>query len=204
MKTKTAIDEFNHWAEIGKDVGMQDGHNPSVSRMLEILDERYSMDRIQSMLDLGCGTGLCGVTLRGRCSELIGVDLSEQMLGKAKKKGVYTQLEKIELTKYLKNSKLKFDLIIAGDVLIYVGKLDKLFHYCNQAIKANASFIFSVEESKTGNFKINKTGRFSHNREYIKKTAAKHGWYVKTENKINVRKENHYKIKGFIFSLTKN
>ena len=59
MKTKTAIDEFNHWAEIGKDVGMQNGHNPSVSRMLEILDERYNMDSIQSMLDLGCGMDGC-------------------------------------------------------------------------------------------------------------------------------------------------
>ena len=86
----------------------------------------FKLDRV---LDLGCGTGLCSITLKGNCSELIGIDLSQQMLIKAKEKSLYTQLEQKELTKYLKSSKLQCDLIIAGDVLIYIGKLDELFYY---------------------------------------------------------------------------
>jgi len=31
-------------------------------------------------VDLGCGTGLCGVWLRGRAARLVGVDLSARML----------------------------------------------------------------------------------------------------------------------------
>ena len=41
MDNKTAIDEFNIWAQTGKDKGMEDGHASSVDRMIEILHEGY-------------------------------------------------------------------------------------------------------------------------------------------------------------------
>src|SRR6185437_2445821 len=44
------------------------------------------------VLDLGCGTGLCGPLLRPIAARLIGVDLSPKMLAKAAARGVYDQL----------------------------------------------------------------------------------------------------------------
>ena len=160
----------------------------------------FKLDRV---IDLGCGTGLCSITLKGNCSELIGIDLSQQMLIKAKEKSLYTQLEQKELTKYLKSSKLKCDLIIAGDVLIYVGKLDDLLYYSNQTSKKGGRFIFSIELSNTGDFKINKTGRFSHSKSYITKLAHKYNWHIDYEKEIELRKEHNKTVKGVLFALLK-
>ena len=46
------------------------------------------------LLDLGCGTGLLGQTLKKKFGfvSLVGLDVSEDMLEKAKEKGVYNKL----------------------------------------------------------------------------------------------------------------
>ena len=51
--------------------------------------------------------------------------------------------------------------MIAADVLIYLGKLDKLFRYSRRAIRDGGRFIFTVEVTNTNRFQVNKTGRFS-------------------------------------------
>ena len=45
-----------------------------------------------AMLDLGCGTGLCGAALRPFVDRLVGVDLSPAMIAKAAAKGIYDRL----------------------------------------------------------------------------------------------------------------
>ena len=168
------------------------------------IDLKYGKTRnLGRVLDLGCGTGLCGLGLEARCTELIGIDLSKQMLIKAKEKNAYTHLENVDLTKYLKNSKLKFDVMIAADVLIYLGKLDKLFHYSRRAIRDGGRFIFSIEVTSTNCFQVNKTGRFSHNKEYIEELASKEFWHIEFEKEINIRNENSWPVRGLLFSLLK-
>ena len=44
------------------------------------------------VLDLGCGTGLCGQLLRPYAGRLMGVDLSPEMIRVAQKRGIYDQL----------------------------------------------------------------------------------------------------------------
>ncbi|PQM56973.1 MAG: hypothetical protein CML39_01645 [Rhodobacteraceae bacterium] len=170
----------------------------------EYINLRYGTTRkLGTVLDLGCGTGLCGLGLIDRCTELIGIDLSKQMLIKAKEKNIYTHLKNVELTKYLKNSKSKFDVMIAADVLIYLGKLDKLFRYSRRAIRDGGRFIFTVEVTNTNRFQVNKTGRFSHSRKYIEELAEKELWYIEFEKQINIRKENSSQVRGLLFSLLK-
>ena len=53
------------------------------------------------ILDAGCGTGLCGPLLTQHASELIGVDLSGEMLKRAEPRQLYDQLIKAELTAFL-------------------------------------------------------------------------------------------------------
>jgi predicted TPR repeat methyltransferase len=52
------------------------------------------------ILDIGCGTGLCGPLLRPYASRLTGVDLSAGMLALAKEKNIYTDLQQWELTEF--------------------------------------------------------------------------------------------------------
>jgi len=57
---------------------------------------------ILRVLDCGCGTGLVGVTLKSIKSShflITGVDISEQMLEKAKNRNVYDELTKIDINK---------------------------------------------------------------------------------------------------------
>src|SRR5256885_7102352 len=56
------------------------------------------------ILDLGCGTGLCGPLLRPMASTLCGVDLSPAMIEKCKARGVYDRLELCELVQALRQT----------------------------------------------------------------------------------------------------
>ena len=58
MKTKFATDLFDDWAINGKDRGMEEGHSPSVDRMIKIIQEKISKNKSRlSVLDIGCGNG---------------------------------------------------------------------------------------------------------------------------------------------------
>ena len=52
-----------------------------------------------AILDAGCGTGLCGAALSARgYTTIVGVDLTENMLERARDKGVYRELHQMDLT----------------------------------------------------------------------------------------------------------
>src|SRR4051812_44243504 len=62
---------------------------------LRLLDRLHTVDWSASrrVLDLACGTGRIGVWLRGRCAAAIdGIDLTPEMLERARSKGVYQAL----------------------------------------------------------------------------------------------------------------
>ena len=86
-------------------------------------------NRLPSVLDLGCGTGLFGVAVRQYAATLTGVDLSAAMLAKARERGIYDELIESDLQSFLlpNASRKLFDLTVATDVFIYVGNLDSLF-----------------------------------------------------------------------------
>ena len=52
-------------------------------------------------LDLGCGTGAAGPLLRPRATQLVGVDLSQKMLAKARRAAVYDELARADMVEYL-------------------------------------------------------------------------------------------------------
>src|SRR5207248_233908 len=79
-------------------------------------------DASLDVLDLGCGTGLCGALLRRWARTLVGVDLSPGMLEKARERGCYDRLEQGDLVAVMRTMPARsFDLIVATDVLIYIG-----------------------------------------------------------------------------------
>jgi predicted TPR repeat methyltransferase len=123
-------------------------------------------------IDAGCGTGFCGPLLRPMARQLIGVDLSPKMLEHAAKRDVYDRLICEELTAFLRSGQGSFDLVVAADVIIYMGDLTELFDAAATAIGDRGLFAFSTELYAGEKYRIEPTGRFAHSPEYVRTQAA--------------------------------
>ena len=127
-------------------------------------------------VDAGCGTGLCGPLIAPYVARLTGVDLSAGMLSKARGRGIYDELFKVELTRYLADHREAFDLVISADTLVYFGALQAVFDTAFHALRREGLLIFTVEEmaegQPEGEYRINPHGRYSHTRGYVESALA--------------------------------
>jgi len=139
------------------------------------LDPSRSLD----VLDAGCGTGLCGPLLAPYARRLVGVDLSEGMLARARTRDVYDELAKGELTAYLRGSPGWFDVIVSADTLVYFGPLDAVAEAAAGALRPGGVLVFTVEklpdEAGDAGYSISPNGRYRHGAGYVERTLAAAG-----------------------------
>ena len=154
-----------------------------------------------NVLDLGCGTGLCGPLLRPLARSLTGVDLSANMLSKARARQVYDDLVCSDITKYLQTKFSGFDLVITTDVFIYIGDLAAVFAGVRRALKSGGLFAFSVEEGESGDFVLRKTKRYAHTGAYLRRLAGEHGFSVESLEPKFIRKDEDGDIGGLVAVL---
>jgi len=96
-----------------------------------------------NVLDLGCGTGLSGSAIAPYARNLVGVDLSANMLTQARALGLYQRLEQQELLQLMHDEPAaSYDLIIAADVLIYFGQLDTVCGAAKRLLKRGGCLHF--------------------------------------------------------------
>ena len=75
---------------------------------------KYVKDTAVEILDAGCGTGLVGTFLfENGCSNITGLDYSQEMLSQAKGKDVYQTLIQSDLTQTLDISENTYDAVIS-------------------------------------------------------------------------------------------
>lgn len=168
---------------------------------VDVLEQRKS--RYAHGLDLGCGTGLAGEAFHSICAQLTGVDLSENMIRQAGRKKLYNELHCADIIEFLGRSNQHYDLLIAADVLPYLGNLTPLFSVAAQCAEEDALFCLSSEGTAQPEWEIQLTGRYAHNPAYISQTATRNGWDVLEQFPANIRKENEVWITGTIFVLGK-
>ena len=151
------------------------------------------------VLDLGCGTGLCGAALSGIARSLAGVDLAPRMLEQARARGCYTELAESELLAWMRASAGgRFDLIVAADVFIYVGELETVFAQAARLARPGALFAFSIEVCGGSGWKLLESGRYAQSPVYIRLLAAEHGFEVALELEQAIRKP----IVGLLYVLS--
>ena len=160
-----------------------------------------------SILDLGCGSGLCGKQLKKifKKSSLYGVDISSQMLKKAKEKNVYDKLVKGNITDCFCSNNSLFDVVVASDVFTYFGELDSIFKKVDSLLCKNGVFSFTISENfdNKNDYYLMPSSRFVHSINYVKNVLNKYGFsIVKNECKI-LRKEGGNDIKGRVILAQK-
>ena len=195
---------FDDYSETFESHLLEDLQYTVPTKLRERIDKLdYSVKSFYRCIDLGCGTGLAGNEFHERCDHLTGIDISEKMIEKAKSKNIYNVLKVAEATIFLKTKRDEYDLVIAADVLTYIGDLDPIFAAITPATTERALFCFSTENGAQPHFYLGTTGRFAHSREYVIETASQYGWSSLDIVVTDLRKEGADWVAGSLFFMVK-
>lgn len=159
------------------------------------------------MLDLGCGTGLTGEALIDMTVSRTGVDISQKMIEVAFEKGDYDHLFVAEALTFLKADNRQWNLIVATDVLPYMGALQEFFSEIANHLEKDGVFAFSTEKadkiSNLDDYQVGKHQRFAHNPIYIENLLISSGLMITSREDVVVRQEQNAPVVGELYVVKK-
>lgn len=163
---------------------------------------RVGGQRFPLVLDLGCGTGLCGQLIRPHADAVDGVDLAQAMVEQARTSGAYRRVEQGDLIGFLRSQTEPADLVIAADVFIYVGALDEVFAAVRQRLQPGGCFAFSVELAGEGQeLQLRPSLRYAHSLSYVERLAKTHGFRVRQTWQAPLREDQRKPVMGLYVLL---
>lgn len=192
--TKYIQNLFNQYA-LYYDEHMQKTLDYTLPKHLKRILETLAITRQEQGLDLGCGTGLSGDILRPFCQYLTGVDISAKMIKIAKNKNIYDELHEIEICHYLNPCQQIFNLVVALDVLPYIGDLNSVFEAITSHLATQGLFIFTTEISETNDWTLQTTARFAHHQNYLDRLVEKYKLKIILQEIIAARRHDSEMIK---------
>jgi predicted TPR repeat methyltransferase len=156
-----------------------------------------------TVLDLGCGTGLSGLPFRAVARRLIGIDLSAEMLARARARDLYDELHCAEACTFLAGFAGMIELAVAADMLVYLGDPAPLLEAVAIRMPPGGLFALSIEHLEAGTFALGTSGRFAHNQDHLTMLAAGSGFALRTARDTVVRHERRAPAHGALMVLEK-
>lgn len=158
-------------------------------------------DDLMETLDAGCGTGLCGPLVRAMSQRLVGVDLSERMIERARERGVYDELVVSELCTYLRSRPGCFDAVIAADTLNYFGPLEEPLSAISRALRPAGLAIFTLEAlrgSPRADHRLEPHGRYAHDAAYVASALSAAELHLCALDEEVLRMERDEAVAGYV------
>jgi predicted TPR repeat methyltransferase len=156
---------------------------------------------LESLLDLGCGTGLAGAVFRPFASRLVGVDLSAAMIARAEAKGDYDRLVVGNLAAFLSDEIAKaaqYDLVLAADVFVYVSDLAPVLADIARVLAPRGVVAFTVETHSGVGVTLLPTLRFAYGEPYLRDAMAVAGLELLALEQAAIRTEKGTPVAGLV------
>ena len=156
---------------------------------------------VGTLLDAGCGTGLCGPLLRTRSVSLVGVDLSAQMIERARGRGCYDELVVAELSAFMQSRADAFDAIVSADTLVYFGALEEPLAAARVALQAGGWFVFTLERKAVeseAEYGLGAHGRYWHAENYVQRAVVSAGFAIEVLARETLREERGEPVAGLL------
>lgn len=180
-----------------------------VPLLVRDLIDRLGIGPFERMLDLGCGTGLTGVSLADCTHHRTGVDLSERIVELAYDREVYDDLYVGEAVEFLTDfededgSRPHWDLIAATDVLPYLGAIEPFLNGASSRLNTRGYLTFSTEtlpdETLAGRpYMVGPKNRFAQSETYVLAGLGAAGFDVLAMEPITVRLEEGEPVPGHL------
>lgn len=175
-------------------------------RAPELITDRLKREIVsdgsRDILDAGCGTGWCGPLLRPLARRLVGVDLSQGMVDKARARAVYDELLVQELSQYMRGRPNAFDVVASADTLVYFGALEEPLAAARDCLRNGGILVFTVERLNPAvrgdPYRLEPHGRYSHSEAYVRDTAASIGFVSITSEEHVLRRERGQDVVGHL------
>ena len=208
MPPETIIRLFDQAAPSFDQHLVGDLHYQGPTYLRQAIDAVAAQDAVASnrnfnILDLGCGTGLCGVAFKDISARLVGIDLAPNMVAQTKSRAIYHQVHHADLLHFLSSTPPnQFDLILAADVVVYTGDLEPTFAAIARILPTAGLFAFTTEkaENTPGSppFTLQPTTRFAHSLPYLQSLAKSHNLQIVFSQERPLRTELQSPIPAWI------
>ena len=199
--------EFNRFAQNFEKVLLNSLEYQTPKVLSTNIKKYINKEMKYDILDLGCGTGLLAEQLIDISKDIIGVDLSSEMLNVANGKKIYKELVNMDIEEYLSQTvEIATNMVVSSDVFIYIGELNNIFNLVSKKLKKDSLFAFSIEllEDDSLEYRLNTTGRFSQSTKYIQNLSEKYNFSILEQLETIIRKNKNEDIDGIIYLLKRN
>jgi predicted TPR repeat methyltransferase len=173
-------------------------------RLVEVLQRAAPGRQFRRALDLGCGTGLCGLLLQPLAASVDGVDLSRRMLEQAERRGVYQRLVLADVTEHLAGTAERYDLIAAADVFTYLGSLDAVIAAAQRVLEPGGVLCFSVEcAAGDEDVVLLHSLRYAHSLRHVQAVAQRHALTMAACERQPMREDQRLPVDALFVVLTR-
>jgi 2-polyprenyl-3-methyl-5-hydroxy-6-metoxy-1,4-benzoquinol methylase len=156
MSMKSTDANVSHFDEKAKTWDEEPRRVATGAALSRAVEAKIGEGQRPRLMDYGCGTGLCSLPLAGRCSSVLGVDSSPEMLARLEAKALAAGLRQVTTRRHDLTAEslagLEFDVILCAMTLHHVREVGPLLSRFHSMLSPGGLLALSDLDKEDGSF----------------------------------------------------